>query len=47
MDPAIRDLLMEALNAAKLAGASYADVRIGRQREQCHRHPGGSHPVRL
>lgn len=32
MDPATRELLMEALNAAKRAGASYADVRIGRQR---------------
>jgi TldD protein len=31
MDPAIRSLLMEALNAAKLAGASYADARIARQ----------------
>ncbi|HEY0243476.1 MAG TPA: DNA gyrase modulator, partial [Gemmatimonadaceae bacterium] len=30
MDAAIRDLMMDALNAAKLAGASYADVRIGR-----------------
>jgi len=33
MDPATRELLMEALNAAKLAGAGYADVRIGRQRQ--------------
>ncbi|MEO8200175.1 MAG: TldD/PmbA family protein [Gemmatimonadota bacterium] len=32
MDPATRELLMEALNAAKLGGASYADVRIGRQK---------------
>jgi TldD protein len=32
MDPATRALLMEALEAAKLAGASYADVRIARQR---------------
>ncbi|MEO8294404.1 MAG: TldD/PmbA family protein [Gemmatimonadota bacterium] len=32
MDPATRELLMEALNAAKLAGATYADVRIGRQK---------------
>jgi TldD protein len=32
MDPATRELLMEALNAAKLAGARYADVRIGRQK---------------
>jgi TldD protein len=31
MDPAVRDLLMEALNAAKLAGAGYADARIARQ----------------
>ncbi|HZK78183.1 MAG TPA: TldD/PmbA family protein, partial [Gemmatimonadaceae bacterium] len=30
MDAPTRDLMMEALNAAKLAGASYADVRIGR-----------------
>src|SRR5262245_14824777 len=30
MDPAIRDLLLEAINAAKLAGASYADARISR-----------------
>ncbi|MBI4420735.1 MAG: twin-arginine translocation signal domain-containing protein, partial [Gemmatimonadetes bacterium] len=27
MDAAIRDLLMDALNATKLAGASYADAR--------------------
>ncbi|MBI4420877.1 MAG: TldD/PmbA family protein [Gemmatimonadetes bacterium] len=33
MDAALRDLLMDALNAAKLAGASYADARIGRQRQ--------------
>jgi TldD protein len=33
MDPAIRELLMEALNAARTAGAGYADVRIGRQRQ--------------
>ena len=32
MDAAIRELLMEALNAAKLSGAGYADVRVGRQR---------------
>jgi TldD protein len=31
MDPATRELLMEALNAAKMAGATFADVRIGRQ----------------
>ena len=30
MDAAVRELMMDALNAAKLAGASYADVRIGR-----------------
>jgi TldD protein len=30
MDPAVRDLLLEAINAAKLAGASYADARISR-----------------
>jgi hypothetical protein len=30
MDPATRELLMEALNAATRAGASYADIRIGR-----------------
>src|SRR4029079_2251327 len=32
MDPATRDLMMEALNAAKMAGAEYSDVRIGRYR---------------
>jgi TldD protein len=30
MDAATRELLMEGLNSAKMAGASYADVRIGR-----------------
>ncbi len=30
MDAAVRDLLLEALNAAKLAGAGYADARIAR-----------------
>ncbi len=30
MDAVVKDLLMDALNAAKLAGASYADARIGR-----------------
>ncbi len=30
MDAATRELMMDALNAAKMAGASYADVRIGR-----------------
>ncbi|HYU78774.1 MAG TPA: TldD/PmbA family protein [Vicinamibacterales bacterium] len=33
-DPYVDDLAMEALNAAKAAGASYADVRIGRYRRQ-------------
>ena len=32
MDAATRDLMMEALNASKMAGADYADVRIGRYR---------------
>ena len=32
MDPATKDLLNEALNAAKLGGASFADARIGRYR---------------
>ncbi len=32
MDPATRELLMEALNAAKLGGAEFADARIGRYR---------------
>jgi TldD protein len=31
MDSAIRALLMEAIDAAMLAGASYADARIARQ----------------
>ena len=30
MDPVVRDLLLEAINAAKIAGASYADARISR-----------------
>lgn len=30
VDPATKDLMMEALNAAKLGGASFADVRIYR-----------------
>ena len=30
MDPAVKDLLLEAINAAKMAGASYADARISR-----------------
>lgn len=33
-DPQVRVLLMEALNAAKLAGAAWADVRVQRQRRQ-------------
>jgi TldD protein len=33
-DAALNDLLMEALNAAKDAGASYADARAGRYRRQ-------------
>ncbi len=32
MDAATRELLMEALNASRMAGANYADVRIGRYR---------------
>ncbi|HVE80473.1 MAG TPA: TldD/PmbA family protein [Gemmatimonadaceae bacterium] len=31
-DASVRDLMMDALNAAKMAGASYADARIGRYR---------------
>jgi TldD protein len=30
MDAVVKELLMESLNAAKLAGAGYADARIGR-----------------
>src|SRR5687767_13182838 len=30
MDASIKDLLMEALNAAKSGGSSFADARIGR-----------------
>ncbi|HEY7567939.1 MAG TPA: TldD/PmbA family protein [Gemmatimonadaceae bacterium] len=33
-EPVADELLMEALNAAKSAGASYADARIGRYRRQ-------------
>ncbi len=33
MDAAIRDLLMVALNAARSAGAGYADARIARQKQ--------------
>ena len=33
MDPATKELLMEALNATKLAGATYADARIARYRD--------------
>ena len=32
MDPATKELLVEALNAAKMGGASFADARIGRYR---------------
>jgi TldD protein len=32
-EPAIKELMMAALDAAKSAGAGYADVRIGRQRQ--------------
>ncbi len=32
-DAAVKELLMVALNAAQMAGASYADVRIGRQQQ--------------
>jgi TldD protein len=33
MDAATRDLLMVALNAARMAGATFADARIARQRQ--------------
>jgi TldD protein len=33
-DPAIRDLALRALDAAKSSGAEYADVRIGQNRSQ-------------
>ncbi|HEX2095353.1 MAG TPA: TldD/PmbA family protein, partial [Longimicrobiaceae bacterium] len=33
-DPAVRELAMRALDAAKLAGATYADVRVSRNRNQ-------------
>jgi len=33
-DPTINDLALEGLNAARAAGASYADTRIGRYRSQ-------------
>jgi TldD protein len=33
-DASIKDLCLRALNAAKTAGASYADVRVGRNRNQ-------------
>ena len=33
MDPATKELLMEALNATQLAGATYADARIARYRD--------------
>jgi TldD protein len=32
-DAAVRELMAEALNAAKSAGAAYADVRVGRERQ--------------
>ncbi len=32
-DASIKELMMEALNAARMAGAGYADVRIQRQRQ--------------
>jgi TldD protein len=32
MDPATKELLVEALNAAKMGGAEFADARIGRYR---------------
>jgi TldD protein len=34
VDPAVKVLLLEALNAAKIAGASWADARVQRQRRQ-------------
>jgi TldD protein len=34
IDPTVKELLMEALQAARDAGASYADARIGRYRRQ-------------
>jgi TldD protein len=33
-DPAVRDLMMRALDAARSAGAQYADVRVSRNRNQ-------------
>jgi TldD protein len=33
MDTAVKDLLMEALNSAKTAGAGFADARIGRYQQ--------------
>ncbi|MGQ0647955.1 MAG: metallopeptidase TldD-related protein [Gemmatimonadaceae bacterium] len=33
MDAVVKDLLLEALNAAKLVGAAYADARIGRYQQ--------------
>lgn len=33
-DASVKDLCMRALNAAKSAGASYADIRVGRSRNQ-------------
>src|SRR6266511_4084158 len=34
VDASVRDLCMRALNSARTAGASYADVRVGRTRLQ-------------
>ena len=33
-DPFVIEIATEALNAARAAGASYADVRVGRYRQQ-------------
>jgi TldD protein len=33
MDTAVKDLLLDALNAAKMAGAGFADARIGRYQQ--------------
>ncbi len=32
MDPSVKELLTEALNAARMGGAEFADARIGRYR---------------
>jgi TldD protein len=34
MDPAVKELITEALNAAKMGGAEFADARIGRYRNK-------------